>query len=44
MYIKTKIAIVIIFFCSFAITSFQLFQEKDNMITEAEKSRLEAVI
>jgi hypothetical protein len=38
MYTKNKIAIAVILFCSFAITSFTWFQEKDNALTEAEKN------
>lgn len=37
MYTKNKIAIAVILFCWFAITSFKWFQEKDNSISEAEK-------
>jgi hypothetical protein len=37
MYTKSKISIAVILFCSLAITSFSLFQEKDNILTDAEK-------
>jgi len=37
MYTKNKIAIVIILFCFVAVTSFKWVQEKENMLTDAEK-------
>lgn len=37
MYTKNKLPFAIILLCSLAITSFRLFQEKDNALTDAEK-------